>query len=390
MVKKYYNIDDLRKAAKKQLPKGLFEFIDRGVEDEIALKESVSAFRDIKLLPRPMIDVSKRQAAANLFGRPAAMPLVVAPTGAAGLCWYEGELALAKAAAKFGIPFTLATASMTDMKRVSAVLPEGGFWFQLYMYAEKELSFELVRRAQQAGAAALLVTVDQTALPNREYMYRNGFGVPFKLTPAALAEIATHPRWLFGVLSRYLATSGMPKNRNYPTGYQRSILSDPKKNVGMANDTITWDDIKRIRSVWPGKLLVKGILRPEDAVRCVGIGVDGVVVSTHGGRTFDSAIPSILALPGIANAVKGKCTILLDSGIRRGSDIFKAVAFGADGVLTGRATLYGVAADGAAGAERALEILNQEFLNTMAHAGCNAVSDISADLIHASTITNTI
>lgn len=382
MKKKFYNVEDLREEAKRRLPKGLFEFVDRGVEDETALKESMSAFRDIKLLPRPMVDVSRRKASATLFGKQIAMPLVIAPTGAAGLCWYEGELALAKAAAKFGIPFTLATASMTDMKRVISVLPAGSFWFQLYMYAEKELSYELVRRAKEAHCETLLVTVDQTALPNREYMYRNGFGVPFKLTIAACAEIVTHPDWLFGVLCRYLLTSGMPKNRNYPTGYQRSILSDPKKNVGMANDTITWEDIKRIRGIWPGKLLIKGILTPDDAVKCVEAGADGVVVSSHGGRTFDSVIPSITALPGIAKAVKGKCTILLDSGVRRGSDIFKALALGADGVLAGRATLYGVAAAGAAGAERALELLHQEFLNSMAHTGCNAVSDIGESLVY--------
>lgn len=381
ILSKCHNIDDLRKVARRRLPHGLFEFIDRGCEDEVAMNGNLAAFRAYRMMPRPMIDVSARNTSSALLGREVAMPAAIAPTGAAGLCWYEGELALARAAAKFGVPFTLATASMTEMASIVEALPEGHFWFQLYMYEDPALSMELVDRASRANCETLLLTVDQTANPNREFMKKNGFSVPFRMTPSGTVDILRHPGWFVGVLMRYLATTGMPKNRNYPSGFQGSILSDPRKRVPIRNDRISWDDLAKLRDRWRGKLLVKGILRAEDAERCIAAGVDGVVVTNHGGRAFDSAPAPIDCLPAVAAAVGGRGTVLLDSGIRRGSDIAKALALGADGVLLGRSTLYGVSAGGEDGAIHALKLLHNELLDTMAFTGCKTIGALIPEII---------
>lgn len=367
--------------AKRMLPHGLFEFIHRGVEDELALKRNVESFGNIMMMPKPLIDVGDRNADAEILGKKVPMPVVIAPTGIAGLCWYEGELELAKAAADFGVPFALATTSMTELGKICREVPHCRLWFQLYMYEDKRLSIELVDRAAQANCEALVLTVDQTAVPNREYMKRNGFSVPFKITREGFLDLILHYRWLIKVLARYLVTSGMPTNRNYPTDFQDSILKGPSKRVGMRNDRISWDDLGIIRERWPGTLFVKGILRSEDALRCLDMGADGIVVSNHGGRTFDSAPAPISILPKIVADIQGRGQVIVDSGIRRGSDIAKALALGADSVMVGRATLYGVSAAGASGAELALRLLHNELLGCLASLGCRSLKELSPEMI---------
>jgi isopentenyl diphosphate isomerase/L-lactate dehydrogenase-like FMN-dependent dehydrogenase len=375
-----FNVADLRLSAKRRLPRGVFEFVDRGTEDEVGLRHNRAAIEDIKLLPRVLNDTSSRSPRTELFGKPVTLPLVIAPTGAAGLVWHEGELALARAAATMGVPFTLATGAMTSMEKIAREAG-GRLWFQLYLWKERALSYELVDRARANGFEALVVTVDTTVPPNREYNARNGFGLPFHPTARSVIDVATHPDWFARVLLKYLTTSGMPRFENHPEGLRTRITGNAHAAETMRQDTLSWDDIGHLRDRWPGILMVKGVMRGDDALRAVGMGVDGIVVSNHGGRNLDSAAASITALPDVAQAVGDRATVILDSGVRRGSDIFKALALGAKAVLTGRATLYGTAVGGQAGAARALAILRNEFDKTMAYCGVCHVDEITSDLL---------
>ncbi len=377
-----HNVADLREAARRRLPRFVFEFMDRGTEDEIALRENRVGFDRLRLRPEVLVDVSGRSLAVELFGALSSMPVAMSPTGAAGLCWYEGELALAKAAARAGVPFALSTTAITSMERVASAAG-GRLWFQVYMWRDRALSYELIGRARAAGYEALILTVDTPVGPNREYNRRNGFSVPFNPSLRSSWDLACHPAWLFNTLGKYLRTTGMPRHENYPAQFQRSIVSDPATKLAMKNDSMSWADIPRLRDIWPGTLMIKGILRPEDAVRAVDQGADAIIVSNHGGRNLDSAVAPIDALPEIAAAVAGRCTVLLDSGIRRGSDIVKAVALGADAVLVGRPVLYGIAAAGEAGALHAIELLRAELDKTMAFMGCPAMSDLRPDHVVA-------
>jgi isopentenyl diphosphate isomerase/L-lactate dehydrogenase-like FMN-dependent dehydrogenase len=257
----------------------------------------------------------------------------------------------------------------------------GRLWFQLYMWHKRELSYELVKRAQDAGYEALVLTVDFALGANREHNQRNGFSMPFRPSPRNMADLMMHPGWLQRVLFRYMATTGMPRHQNYPKEYQIRITGDASSKKDLRAHSMNWDDVDRLRQMWPGTLILKGILRPDDAVRAVERGADGIVVSNHGGRNMDSAIASIDVLPEIVAAVGDRTTVMLDSGIRRGSDIVKALALGAKAVLIGRATLYGIMVGGQAGAERALAILENELRRTMAYVGCRSIAEIGPDVL---------
>ena len=374
-----YNVFDLRDAAKRRLPKAIFEFVDRSTEDEVALKNNRAAFERIKLRHRSLVDVSNRTTKTMLFGKEISMPMAIAPTGAAGLCWHEGELELAKAAAKAKIPFTLATGAMTNMEKIAR---EANFrlWFQLYVWKQRDLSYGLIERAKNAGFEALIVTTDTIVPPNREYNARNGFNIPFQPNVRFTLDIMKKPEWFANVLVKYLTSIGMPRNENYPPQYQRALRADPKMFDVMRQDNLNWEDVKIFRDKWPGILMLKGINRVDDALKAISYGVDGIIVSNHGGRNMDSAAATIDMLPEIAQAVGDKITVLLDSGIRRGSDVAKAVALGAKCVLTGRATLYGTAVGGEAGASKAVGIIKTELDKTMAYTGCNGIDEITTDI----------
>jgi isopentenyl diphosphate isomerase/L-lactate dehydrogenase-like FMN-dependent dehydrogenase len=378
-----YSVADLREAARRRLPRGVFEFVDRGSEDEVAVRNNRDAFHRIKLMHRALVDVSGRTTATTLFGKPAALPMVIAPTGAAGLCWHEGELELAKAAAKAGIPLTLSTASMTAMEKIvthGGPAVGGRLWFQLYVWKQRELSHQLIERVKNAGFEALIVTVDSPVGANREYNQRNGFSLPFKPTPRFTLDILRHPVWAQSVLLKYFTSIGFPRHENYPPDYQKSILSGVGSREAMRADSLDWNDIKRFRDMWPGTLMLKGVNRADDAVRAVEAGLDGLIVSNHGGRNMDSSAATLDVLPQVAEAVGDRCTVILDSGVRRGSDIVKALALGAKAVLTGRATLFGTAVGGADGAGKAIGIIRSELDKTMAYTGCRTVDEISTDI----------
>lgn len=374
------NVADFRGLAQRRLPKGLFEFVDRGTEDEVALRSNREAFDRWRFVPRTLVDVSTRSARVKLLGHEQPSPLVIAPTGAAGLMWYEGEIALARAAAQAGIPFTVATGSLSSIERVAS---ESGArcWFQLYMWPQHEQSLELVARAQACGYEALVITVDTAVPSNREYNLRNGFSIPFRFSRRNVLDVVRHPGWLRTVLLRYLLSTGMPQYENYPAAMRSSITAKPLGRAMAKSDRLNWDDLAALRRAWSGPMLLKGVLDPGDAQRAIACGMDGVIVSNHGGRMLDQSVPPLWALPRVVDAVSGRVPVLLDSGVQRGSEVVKALALGASAVLVGRATLYGVAAGGEAGARRVLSVLDEEIVRVLGLIGRPRVSDLSRDCL---------
>jgi len=325
---------------------------------------------------RVLTDVSKRNLSIELLGKQQALPFAIGPTGSAGLTWFEGEIALAKAAAKLGIPFTLATGSMTAMERV--VSEAGGtLWFQLYLWPDRSLSHQLVQRASAAGYDALVFTVDTPVAPGREYNLRNGFVIPFQFTRHNVIDVLKHPGWLLGVIGKYLSHSGLPKYANFPEHMQTKITALPMGRSMATNESMSWEDLKELRKIWPRKLIVKGIQHPEDAKLAIHYGADAIVVSNHGGRVLDSSPATIDILPRIVEHVNQQATILIDGGFRRGSDIIKALALGADAVLLGRAPLYGTASAGQTGAERVLGLYKNEIDRVLGLIGCQDVNDLN-------------
>ena len=375
-----YDVADLRELARQRLPKGVFEFFDRGNGEEAALIENRAAFERYKFTPHQLVDTSRRSQEVTLFGKRHKMPIAVAPTGSAGLAWYQGEIELARAAAKAGIPFTLATGSMTALETV-ADQAGGTLWFQVYMWPDRAASHKLVERAKAAGYQAIVVTVDTPVPPGREYNLRNGMTVPFRFTGKNVTDVLMHQRWLWGVLARYLMTTGMPRYENYPTEVKSRITALPMGRSMMTTDSLTWEDLKALRKLWPHALIVKGILRPQDAVLAADCGADGVLVSNHGGRAVDSTPAPIDVLPSVADAVGNRMTVLVDSGFRRGADVVKGLALGAKAVLIGRAPLFGTAIAGEAGAARAIEIYRDEIDRMLALIGCPDISALGPDYV---------
>jgi len=374
-----YNIADLRERARRRLPRGIWEYAERGVEDETGMARNRAAFEQVTFRPRVLRGVQAVDPGTTLFGKPAAFPLALAPTGAAGLMWYQGDLALARAAAAAGVPFTISSASTMDLEQIAVA--GGRLWFQLYLWEDRALSYAVVDRARDLGCDTLFVTLDLPVPPNREYIQRNGFGTPFKLNARNTFDVLTHPRWLAGIMGRYMLAGGIPSQANLPDRLRAKVTRGAPPGALFKQDDLDWDGVRQLRDRWPGNFVLKGILHPEDAARALALGADGVVVSNHGARALDSSVATMAALPSIVDAVGGKMTILLDSGVRRGSDVVKAVALGADGVLAGRAPLYGLAAAGEAGVARALEILRTETVRTMAMLGARTVAEIDSRLL---------
>jgi (S)-mandelate dehydrogenase len=375
-----YDVADLREMARRRLPKGIFEFMDRGNGDEVALANNRAAFERYKLSPRMLVDTSHRTQEITLFGRKQAMPIAIAPTGSAGLTWFQGEIALARAAREAGIPFALATGSMTALEKV-AEEAGGTLWFQVYMWPDRSASHRLIERAKAAGYQALIVTVDTPVTPGREYNLRNGVTIPFRFTRRNVTDVLMHPRWVMNVLLRYLVTSGMPRYENYPTEMKQRITALPMGRSMMVTDSLTWEDLRALRKLWPHPLMVKGILRADDALRAADCGADGVIVSNHGGRAVDSTMAPIALLPRVVDAVGKRLTVIVDSGFRRGADVVKGLALGAKAVLIGRATIYGTAVAGQAGAARAIEIYRDEIDRLMALIGCRSIAELDHDFL---------
>jgi len=371
-----YNIDDLRKRARKRLPLGIWEYAERGVEDERGMARNRAAFDDVTFRPRVLRGVQSIDPSTELFGERLPFPLAIAPTGAAGLMWHKGDLALARAAASAGVPFTISSASTMDLEQIAVA--GGRLWFQLYLWEDRSLSHAVLERAWQLGCKTLFVTLDLPVPPNREYIQRNGFGTPFKLNARNTLDVLSHPRWLAGVMGRYMLEGGIPSQANLPDRLRAKVTKGAPPGALFKQDDLDWEGIKQLRERWPGQFVLKGVLHPQDAESALAIGADGIVVSNHGGRALDSSVATIAALPAIRAAVGPRLTVLLDSGVRRGSDVVKAVALGADAVLAGRAPLYGLAAFGQAGVARAIEVLRSETVRTMAMLGARDIAEVKS------------
>jgi isopentenyl diphosphate isomerase/L-lactate dehydrogenase-like FMN-dependent dehydrogenase len=352
------NIEDLRRLACRRLPRIVRDYVEGGAEDQLTLRANREAFEAIRFAPRVLSDMARRSQTTHLFGREYSAPFGVAPIGAAGLVWRDAELAMARAAGAAGVPFVLSTHSLVPLARVAA---QAGCapWFQLYLPNNRIHAGNLVAQALDLGCEALVLTADVPVGGNREYNDRNGFSLPLRLGLRTLLDGALHPRWLAGVYLR----------SDWRTG-QAAHLSE----WSTRRDTQTWGDFDWLRRAWPRKLLVKGILGAQDALLALEHGADGVFVSNHGGRQLDGAPAAIEALPQVAAAVGGRMAVLLDGGVRRGADIVKSRALGADMAFVGRAALYGVAAGGEPGARRALEILRSEVDRVLALLGCASAS----------------
>ena len=376
-----YNIHDLRDMARRRLPKGVFEFVDRGTEDDNAVANNRAALERIRFRPRTLVDVSKRDQSITLFGKKQPLPFCVGPTGTAGLLWYGGEVGLARAAAQAGIPFTVGTNAMTSMEEI-AEQAGGTLWFQLYVWQDRSLSHKIVERAKGVGFEALMVTVDGAVPSNREYNYRNGFEIPIHFNARNVADVLSKPGWLASVFLRQVLARGMPRFENFPPDVMHGLMARTVKKNILKNESLNWDDVRELRKRWPRTLMVKGILSPQDAVKAADCGADAVIVSNHGGRNLDYSIAPIDALPDIVDAAGKRLTVIMDSGVRRGSDVVKALALGAKSVFVGRAPLYGVAAHGEPGAARAIEILREEVGRVMALLGANAVAELDRRFLH--------
>jgi len=356
-----YNIDDLRAAARRRLPRVVFDYLEGGAEDHVSARANRAGFEALAFAPRTMVDVSRRSLKTSVLGLSLDAPFGISPLGAAGLCWHEAEIALARAARAANLPCVLSTHAFVPVERV-AFEAGGAPWFQLYMPPDRERAEEILQRAHDAGCEALVLTTDVPVGGNREYNDRNGFGMPLRIGARAMADAALHPRWLAGV-------------------YFRSLWRRRLPHWGDRRDRASWSDLAWLRSRWPRQLVAKGILGVEDARLAVENGADGIWISNHGGRQLDGAPAPIDVLPAIAAAVDGQANIILDGGVRRGADIVKALALGADLVMVGRAALYGAAAAGEPGARRALQILRSEVERVMALLGCNSVDELGPEFL---------
>jgi L-lactate dehydrogenase (cytochrome)/(S)-mandelate dehydrogenase len=359
------NFDDLRKLAKRRLPKIAYDFIEGGLESELGLARNEDAFRGYQLVPRYCVDVNARDQSAVLFGRTYSSPVGIAPTGLAGLFRRGGDMMLAEAAKAANVPFIMSGTGTGLVEDLGKLAPEHG-WYQLYVARDRRISEDMVRRARDAGLSTLVITVDVPINSKRERNIRNGFVRPLKLTLKTRLEACLHPEWM----AEYLRL-GMPVLANWqryaPAGASAREVAEFVSE--QTPSPVLWQDVETFRRLWPGKLVLKGVMHPDDATRACAMGVDGVMVSNHGARQLDRAPSPIEVLPAIVAAVGDRMTVMLDSGIRRGSDIIIALCLGAKFVFVGRHTLYGVAAGGTAGAARALAIFRDEIDRTLAQMG---------------------
>jgi len=366
------NIQDLRALAARRIPRAIFDYADRGSYDEVTLRANRADLAAIGLRQRVMIDVDKRSVATRILGEDVTMPLAIAPTGLTGLFHGDGEILGARAAQAFGIPFCLSTMSICSIEDVRGAVKKP-FWFQLYVMRDRGFSQSLIERAKAAQCSALVLTLDLQIQGQRHRDLKNGLAVPPRLTLANALDIATKPAWAMKVLFGKRRSFGNLEGR---VGGADSLTTLAQWTASQFDASLSWKDVEWVRSIWPGKLILKGVLDEEDARIAAATGADAVVVSNHGGRQLDGARSSISALPGIVQAIGDQTEVLFDGGVQSGQDILKAVALGARGCLMGKAFLYGLAAMGEAGVTKALEIMRKELDISMALTGTGDITKV--------------
>ncbi len=365
-------VKDYRELARRRLSRFAFDYLEGGAEDGRTLLRNRAAYEQLLFSPRILRDVTEVDSSVEIFGRRQSLPLLVGPTGLNGLYWPRAEEVLARAAHAAGVPFVMSTASTSLIEDVRAAT-DGELWLQLYVQQDRRIAQDIMKRARAAGFSTLILTVDTTVHGKRDHDVRNGFRLPVPLTPRLLADLLTHPRWCL----RMLRQRGSPQlvNLARSAGVPANLSAQAAAMSRQMNLSLRWADIAWLREHWPGKLIVKGVLAAEDAQAAHRHGVDGIVVSNHGGRQLESAPSPLEVLPSIV-AAAGTMAVFVDGGLRRGSDIVKACALGAKAVLLGRAPLYGLAARGPRGVAEVLAILRNEFEITLRLLGCPLARDL--------------
>ena len=382
------NIEDLRAMARRRVPKALFEYVDGGSYDELTLRANRADLDAIRLRQRVMVDTSTRDLSTTMLGEKVAMPVAIAPTGLTGLIHGDGEILAARAAEAAGLKFCLSTLSICTIEDVASAVKRP-IWYQLYVFKDRGFARAMIERASAVGCTTMFLTVDLPYRGQRHTDIKNGLTVPPRLTLRNCWDIATKPNWAMSVLMGKRKSFGnLDSYLGSQPGYAPSVLKTGSWATSNSDQSLNWRDLDWIRERWTGKLVLKGILDAEDAKRAAEEGVDGIVVSNHGGRQLDGAAGSISALPYIVDAVGDRLEVLFDGGVRSGHDVFKALANGARGCLIGRAYLYGLAAMGEAGVAAALEVIRESFDNAMILTGTTAVNQITREKLYRAPLQN--
>ncbi len=379
-LSKITEIEDLRRIAERKVPRMFYDYVDSGSWTQTTYRNNETDFDRIKLRQRVLVDMDNRSLATQMIGEDAKMPIAIAPTGFTGMMWANGEMHAAKAAKDFGVPFSLSTMSICSIEDV-AEYTNHPFWFQLYVMRDQDFMANLIRRAKAANCSALILTADLQVLGQRHKDIKNGLSAPPKPTLANILNLMTKPEWCFNMLGAKSRTFGNIVGHAKGVGDLSSLSSWTSEQF---DPSLSWDDVARIKDMWGGKLIIKGIMEPEDAVLAARSGADALVVSNHGGRQLDGAPSSIACLADIVQAVQAENSnieIWLDSGIRSGQDVLKAIALGAKGTMIGRSFLYGLGAYGEDGVRRALEILYNECDITMAFCGHTNINNVTDDIL---------
>jgi len=370
------SIEDLRRSACKRLPRAIFDFIDGGAQDEVTLRRNRDDFQRLNLLPRALTDVSNRDQSVTVLGQVLRSPLILAPTGLPGVVWPNGAMEAVRAADAAGIGFCLSTMSTASIEEVAKASTQP-IWFQLYVMRDRELAKSMMQRAKVAGCSVLVITVDLQMQGQRDRDVRNGLTIPPQFRLSNAIDFALHPGWVW----RFLAGPKVTLANFVGTGKGDDMFTIASFVNSQFDQSVTWKDIDWVRSVWDGPLALKGVLNPEDARLAVQHGVNGIIVSNHGGRQLDGVPSAIGALPGVVDAVAGQAEVILDGGVRRGNDVLKAIALGAKACMIGRPFLYGLAAGGRSGVERALEIFRNEIDVNLALLGRAGVKELDRTAI---------
>lgn len=374
-----FNIDDMRRLAKKRLPRALFEYIDGVAEDGMTGKANRTSFDNYQLVPRSLVDVANIDCSISVIGQKTSSPVILCPTAFTRAFHHQGEVAVAKAAKNAGLIYTLSTVSNTSIEDIADV--DGARWFQIYVYKDRSLVKDLIERCKLTNYQALCLTVDASTPGNREQDLRNGLVIPPKPSLATILDAAMHPYWCWHMLtSPSIVTANIKGNSRLDSSNAKALLKYMHEQLDVS---VSWDDVAWMMEQWQGPFLIKGIIHVEDAIQAADLGVHGIVVSNHGGRQLDHAPATLDVLPDIVDAVGHRCEIIIDGGFRRGTDIIKALALGAKACMIGRPYLYGLAAGGEAGVEKSLRLLNEELQRNMRLLGCTSISQLNPSCLRS-------